>query len=83
MTTIADLIDQPPAAGDGLGLPFVHGAGAWRGVFQIADPSAGAGIVWHDLTDRLYGYTSTRGSGLPHGRWEATVVNLELRGVGN
>lgn len=82
MTTLAELIDTPPAAGEGLAVPYVHGAGAWRFALQFADPSAGASVAWLDqATPALLGYNVERGAGLYAGRWEACVANIELKGI--
>lgn len=78
MTTILELIDTAPAAGDGLPINWTHDAGLWRGVFQIADPLAGASVEWHDLSEYLLGYNLTRGAYAFAGRPEATVANIEV-----
>jgi hypothetical protein len=81
MTTIAELvgIGPPPTAGVPAG--FVHTAGEWRHVIEIADPGLGAGVVWHDVTtvDGLFtGYDYGRGADGYQGRFRASVVNLDF-----
>ncbi len=82
MTTILELIDTAPAAGDGLAFPYSYDSGAWRGCLQLADPLAGSSVVWHDATQFLLGYSGARGPGIYDGRFDSPIVNLELKGAG-
>ena len=58
---------------------FVHGAGVWRHVLELADPAQGAGVVWHELPDGVFtGYSYQRGADGYQGRYRASTVNLDL-----
>lgn len=78
MTTILELIDTTPESTDGRAIRYTHDDGQWRGVFQIADPSAGTDVEWFDLSEYLLGYNLTRGATSYAGRPEACVANIEL-----
>lgn len=78
MTTIAELCAQTPGVSDGQPVQFSDGGGGWRHVVELADPSAGASVVWHDITPFWCGYSYTRGAEQYQGRYRASVANIEL-----
>jgi len=78
VTTIENLVDTEPVATAGVPAGFVHGAGEWRHVLEIADPSAGSAIVWHDITGYFTGYDYTRGADSYQGRYRASVATIDL-----
>ena len=78
MTTLAELVDATPAPGRGIPTQLSSGSGTWRWVLELADPSAGAAVVWYDVTGLCAGIESTRGSAAFAGRYEASVVELEF-----
>lgn len=83
MTTLAALVQQEPAATGGNPIDFAYDVGSWRMVYELADPAAGAGVVWHDISDYVLGWSGSRGAGVYAGRPEAAVVNVELMAVGD
>lgn len=78
MTTIAELVDETPAATRGVAAGFEYGTGVWRHVVELADPSAGSSVEWFDITEWFTGYDYTRGADSYLGRYRAGVVNMDL-----
>lgn len=81
MTTIAELVDTPPAATHGVLNPLPRGDGDWYDVVEIADPDAGSDVEWFDITTRVAGSHYTRGADQPFGRYKASVVTIDLYGA--
>jgi len=78
MTTLAELVQQDPAATDGVPIQAQYGVGTWRLVVQLADPAAGASVEWHDVTDFVSEMRWRRGADAPWGRYRATSPQLAL-----
>lgn len=78
MTTLAELVDETPAATAGVPVNIAFGPGGFRYVVEIADPSAGASVVWHDITEFVTGHGLTFGADQYAGRYRAAVGTLEV-----
>jgi len=81
VTTLAALVAAAPAPTRGKPTGFVHGAGEWRHVVELADPAAGSSVVWYDVTaieGAFVGYNYSRGSDGYQGRYRASVVTLDV-----
>ena len=69
MTTLAELCLQPPDPTHGKPLQFEYGVGDMMLAFEIADISAGAGIVWHDLSEFFERARWRVGAEAPYGKY--------------
>lgn len=78
MTTISTLVQFPPAPGRGILTRLVDGPDPWYFVVEIADPSAGAAVEWHDVTQFWRGHEYNRGADAYLGRYRASVATVDL-----
>ena len=78
MTTLAALVAAAPDPGHGRPTRIVHGAGVWRVVVELADPGAGSGVEWFDITGYVAGWSNQRGADQYAGRYRASVVDMDL-----
>lgn len=78
MTSISTLITNAPAAGRGVLTSIVDGDGEWYWIVEIADPSAGASVQWHDITQFWRGHEYGRGSDSYLGRFQSSVATIDL-----
>ena len=78
MTTLAELVDATPAATSGLPVDIAYGPGGFRIVVELADPSAGTSVAWHDITEYIAGWSLERGADRYAGRYRAGVAVLEI-----
>jgi hypothetical protein len=78
MTTVAELIELAPAPAHGTRTQARYGTGEWRLCVEIADPSAGSSIEWHDITGPVASIRWRRGSNEPRGRYVGTSPVVEI-----
>lgn len=75
MTTLAELVELDPTVTHGRPTQW----SAWRWVVELADPDAGAAVVWHDVTGYCLGVELNRGADDYAGRWAASVATFAFR----
>jgi hypothetical protein len=78
MTTREELLELAPDPDHGRLTQLPAAVGVWKIGTFIADPDAGSGIVWHDLTEPVSEWRWKRGSNDPRGRYAATTPTLLL-----
>lgn len=83
MTTIAELVVQNPGAATGVPIQVSYGSGEWRLVVQLADPAAGASVVWYDVTEFVSEFKWKRGGDQPFGRYQPCRPELLFWGDGD
>lgn len=78
MTTLEELVELEPDPTHGrfVRVPGWGADGRWA--LEVADPSAGEDVVWHDITDYYVGDTYTRGASEIRGRYTASVAQILL-----
>ncbi len=77
---ISELITSAPLPGAGYPVDNRDAsAGEWRFAVELADPFAGASIVWHDITRFYAGDSYQRGADEYLGRYRAAVAQVQLQ----
>ncbi len=76
MTTVAELVAAAPGPTTGFETQEDHRGLPIRLVVQVADPSKGASVAWHDLTDWFVSAHVERGTDEPHGKFKSSPADF-------
>jgi hypothetical protein len=72
-------VQTAPLPGVGYAIQRPATAGEWRFGLELADPTAGDLVVWHDITEFYAGDVYQRGADDYLGKYRAAVAQVQLQ----